>query len=167
MHVEGRDVGALVLCIVILRDGAGRGANGRGGVGADVGTAGGGGTGSGDNAGDVVEVAAVVAAFNDGMGVGGAGTVDDAVAVAAATFDGGVGVGGAGIVNDAGVGEGGDDECDDDDSDSKSDGDGAKLAVGAADAGIVRDPIAVAVVGTRVQCVRGFGLSLAIVEGVC
>ena len=114
-----------------------------------------------DNAGGVVQNAVAVAA------IGGVG-VKDAVAVAAATIDSGIGIGGAGVVDNAGVGEGSDDEGDDDDGDGDSNGDGAKLAVGAADAGIVRDPIAaVPVVRMRIRHVGGFGLSLANVKGVC
>ena len=158
MDVEGRDAGALVLWFVVLRDGGNCWRNVSAAAVDDVG-------------------AFAVAVAIRGNGVEGAGGVDDGrdvVGVAAVAFDDGVGIGGADTVGDDGVGERGYDEGDD--GDGEGDGDDARVAVGAAaigggvgvdDAGAVRDPITVAVVGTRIRGVGGFGLSLANVEGVC
>ena len=158
-----RHAGTLVLWFVVACKGAGAIVNGQGGIGAAaVGGVDVEGVGSIDEGCDVV--GAAVVAVGGGIGVEDAGVAagdSDVVEVAAVAVVECIG----GWFGIEGESEGNDDEGDDGDGDS--DGDGAKLAVGVDDVGIVIDPIAVAVVGTRVWHVGVFGLSLAILEGVC
>lgn len=168
--------GALMLWFVVTCKGAGNGANGWTGVGATdvegigvnaaaVAIRGGGieGASSVDKAGRVIGVVvAAAAAFDDSIGIGGAGAIKDVVEVAVAVAviecaGGRFGIEGRGGIDDAGVGKG-----------SNGNGNRVKVAVAVSIAvsGCIRAIVAEIQVLQGVSDVGGNGLGTVGVEGV-